>query len=190
MASGGRAGKNWVRTELGANGKGPTQHQPPNHWCERGDSNPHGFTRQILSLVRLPIPPLSQTSYPERLLQTEGAIRVHRSHFREVTPSAQSKPSKSCRLFFFSELGTGPGAAAALRQGAYAGLKPTSRGMGRPSIRTAGCIRLQPLAGIGQARERRRFEIVGLENGRKSTSFEIDTLRGEPVRYCTSFSFW
>ena len=30
-----------------------------NDWCERGDSNPHGFTRQILSLVRLPIPPLS-----------------------------------------------------------------------------------------------------------------------------------
>jgi hypothetical protein len=28
-------------------------------WCERGDSNPHGFTRQILSLVRLPVPPLS-----------------------------------------------------------------------------------------------------------------------------------
>jgi hypothetical protein len=31
-----------------------------NDWCERGDSNPHGFTRQILSLVRLPIPPLSR----------------------------------------------------------------------------------------------------------------------------------
>ena len=31
-----------------------------NSWCERGDSNPHGFPRQILSLVRLPIPPLSQ----------------------------------------------------------------------------------------------------------------------------------
>jgi hypothetical protein len=31
----------------------------PEVWCERGDSNPHGFTRQILSLVRLPIPPLS-----------------------------------------------------------------------------------------------------------------------------------
>jgi hypothetical protein len=28
-------------------------------WCERGDSNPHGLPRQILSLVRLPIPPLS-----------------------------------------------------------------------------------------------------------------------------------
>ena len=34
-----------------------------NAWCERGDSNPHGFTRQILSLVRLPIPPLSQPSH-------------------------------------------------------------------------------------------------------------------------------
>ena len=32
-------------------------------WCERGDSNPHGFTRQILSLVRLPIPPLSHNIF-------------------------------------------------------------------------------------------------------------------------------
>ena len=32
-----------------------------NGWCERGDLNPHGFTRQILSLVRLPIPPLSHS---------------------------------------------------------------------------------------------------------------------------------
>jgi hypothetical protein len=29
-------------------------------WCERRDSNPHGFPHQILSLARLPIPPLSQ----------------------------------------------------------------------------------------------------------------------------------
>ena len=28
-------------------------------WCERGDSNPHTFRYQILSLARLPIPPLS-----------------------------------------------------------------------------------------------------------------------------------
>ena len=28
-------------------------------WCERGDLNPHGLPRQILSLVRLPISPLS-----------------------------------------------------------------------------------------------------------------------------------
>ena len=33
--------------------------EPDDIWCERRDSNPHGFTRQILSLVRLPIPPLS-----------------------------------------------------------------------------------------------------------------------------------
>ena len=31
------------------------------HACERGDLNPHGVTHQILSLARLPIPPLSQT---------------------------------------------------------------------------------------------------------------------------------
>ncbi len=29
-------------------------------WCERGDLNPHGLLRQILSLVRLPISPLSR----------------------------------------------------------------------------------------------------------------------------------
>ena len=29
-------------------------------WCERGDSNPHGLPRQLLRLVRLPIPPLSR----------------------------------------------------------------------------------------------------------------------------------
>jgi hypothetical protein len=34
-----------------------------NSWCERGDSNPHGFPRQILSLVRLPIPPLSHLGF-------------------------------------------------------------------------------------------------------------------------------
>ena len=31
-------------------------------YCERRDSNPHGFPRQNLNLVRLPIPPLSQGS--------------------------------------------------------------------------------------------------------------------------------
>lgn len=28
-------------------------------WCERGESNPHTVRRQILSLVRLPVPPPS-----------------------------------------------------------------------------------------------------------------------------------
>src|SRR5690348_11344339 len=31
-------------------------------WCERGESNPHPLRDQILSLARLPIPPLSHTS--------------------------------------------------------------------------------------------------------------------------------
>src|SRR5690349_11505581 len=34
-----------------------------NEWCERGDSIPHGFTRQSLSMVRLPIPPLSHREH-------------------------------------------------------------------------------------------------------------------------------
>jgi Flagellar biosynthesis protein, FliO len=41
-------------------------------WCERGDLNPHGFPRQILSLVRLPIPPLSRPP----ALRAEAAFRV------------------------------------------------------------------------------------------------------------------
>ena len=39
-------------------------------WCERGDSNPHGFPRQILSLVRLPIPPLSHFGAAVERIQT------------------------------------------------------------------------------------------------------------------------
>ncbi len=35
---------------------------PPERWCERGDSNPHPVRDQILSLARLPIPPLSRAS--------------------------------------------------------------------------------------------------------------------------------
>src|SRR6185312_1523175 len=34
-------------------------------WCERGDSNPHGLPRQLLRLVRLPIPPLSRLRWRE-----------------------------------------------------------------------------------------------------------------------------
>jgi len=33
---------------------------PVSGWCERGDSNPHPLRDQILSLARLPIPPLSR----------------------------------------------------------------------------------------------------------------------------------
>ena|SRR5690606_24327131 len=39
----------------------PTGNNPWRYcWCERGESNPHGvLPHQILSLARLPIPPLS-----------------------------------------------------------------------------------------------------------------------------------
>ena len=47
---------------------------PENCWCERGDSNPHGFTRQILSLVRLPIPPLSHHA---QLYKAAGILFQH-----------------------------------------------------------------------------------------------------------------
>ena len=46
---------------MGHRAVGDKIEEPANYWCERGDSNPHGFTRQILSLVRLPIPPLSHS---------------------------------------------------------------------------------------------------------------------------------
>jgi hypothetical protein len=39
----------------------------PDLWCERGDLNPHGLPRQILSLVRLPISPLSLWAVLKRL---------------------------------------------------------------------------------------------------------------------------
>ena len=51
-------------------------------WCERGDSNPHPLRDQILSLARLPIPPLSRF---------EAAIIAYRlSHFN---PRGFSSPS-------------------------------------------------------------------------------------------------
>ena len=46
-------------TKLDTNEKGPILRSALTYWCERGDLNPHGLPRQILSLVRLPISPLS-----------------------------------------------------------------------------------------------------------------------------------
>jgi hypothetical protein len=42
-------------------------------WCERGESNPHTVRRQILSLVRLPVPP---PSHPIFNLQANSSITV------------------------------------------------------------------------------------------------------------------
>ena len=47
----------------------------PERWCERGDSNPHPLRDQILSLARLPIPPLSR---PAIIINQEGLINSRR----------------------------------------------------------------------------------------------------------------
>ena len=58
--------------EEGSAGKGAKA------WCERGDSNPHPLRDQILSLARLPIPPLSRRPIIRQLSphsQGEGCAR-------------------------------------------------------------------------------------------------------------------
>ncbi len=62
-------------------------------WCERGDSNPHGFTRQILSLVRLPIPPLSQRYW---IIQSGWLF------LEEVFPAAAAPVKAQPRAGYFS----------------------------------------------------------------------------------------
>ena len=62
------------RHKIGHNCKSADARSAQTFWCERGDSNPHGFTRQILSLVRLPIPPLSQ---PEQLYKAAEILSTH-----------------------------------------------------------------------------------------------------------------
>ena len=47
-------------------------------WCERGDSNPHGLPRQLLRLVRLPIPPLSRMRRGDVGGRSGWQVRRHR----------------------------------------------------------------------------------------------------------------
>ena len=45
--------------------------------CERGDSNPHGLSHEILNLARLPVPPLSpydrEKSHKPKITRVDGA---------------------------------------------------------------------------------------------------------------------
>ena len=79
----------------------------PELWCERGDSNPYGFTRQILSLVRLPIPPLSHSTVlptvrrPMSSATLRGSLSGHhkfRGNVRRLQCQAQAPGSKSSIL--------------------------------------------------------------------------------------------
>ena len=83
-------------------------------WCERRDSNPHGFTRQILSLVRLPIPPLSldgpsnKLSYFPSIVATFGnffaPFGVNRLVAPAMMPFAPFSYTQFCRKGFFAIL--------------------------------------------------------------------------------------
>ena len=72
---------------------------PPRPWCERRDSNSHAFRRQNLNLVRLPIPPLSQSPHfniiaPFRSTRRPSRPCVGRSdpnvHLSATTPAITS----------------------------------------------------------------------------------------------------
>src|ERR1700685_4671709 len=76
-------------------------------WSERGYTTPHGFPRQILSLVRLPIPPLSQamkwigeedSTAGRTFRNNERVLAGHAcQHFTRVTPAQQlSRPGRVC----------------------------------------------------------------------------------------------
>src|SRR5437870_843342 len=56
-------------------------------WCERGDSNPHTFRYQILSLARLPIPPLSQINQKASI--TQRGQRVRSPTAKRVSPNSK-----------------------------------------------------------------------------------------------------
>jgi hypothetical protein len=63
----------------------PPRRQPIERkaWCERGDSNPHPLRDQILSLARLPIPPLSRNHRPfsYRITDLSPVVQQRRRFF-------------------------------------------------------------------------------------------------------------
>ena len=70
-------------------------------WCEKGDSNPQGLPRQILSLVRLPVPPFSQadgkTADRTRAL---SAVAVDGEPTRNRTWNLRIKSPMLCQLSY------------------------------------------------------------------------------------------
>src|SRR5437660_464783 len=83
----------------------------PGLWCERGDSNPHTFRYQILSLARLPIPPLSQFKYSE--VENSTAVTRYRTASgsdRIVPGNARSNASQ-----WNGPVATAPGSVTVLK---------------------------------------------------------------------------
>src|SRR5258706_2626113 len=67
-------------------------------WCERGDSNPHTFRYQILSLARLPIPPLSRSRFDYHPSSAKKNITrecvIHRGPIANESRARASSPSQ------------------------------------------------------------------------------------------------
>src|SRR5208337_2815238 len=83
--------------KIGHSQKRADSRSAPNDWCERGDSNPHGLPRQILSLVRLPIPPLSHAlSGPFPRVESGDhqsrcePVSIATSHLKGAPPAPES----------------------------------------------------------------------------------------------------
>ena len=64
-------------------------------WCERGDLNPHGFPRWILSPVRLPIPPLSRVLHEWTAFRCRSTpVADGRRRFTETVSGARPALSR------------------------------------------------------------------------------------------------
>ncbi len=82
-------------------------------WCERGDSNPHAVRRWNLNPVRLPIPPLSQSSvspfdrgqHQPAIIRQRPAILPTSGMIWQPLPPAKTKNRRqaTCRRFIGCE---------------------------------------------------------------------------------------
>jgi hypothetical protein len=62
--------------KIGHSRKWADRESPVSCWCGRGDLNPHGLPRQILSLVRLPISPLPHVALDAGLVDCPRPFRT------------------------------------------------------------------------------------------------------------------
>ena len=75
-----------VGTKLGTMRTGGFFEPPVSIWCERRDSNPHGFPHWILSPARLPVPPLSHSNHQSLVPYTCPTV-AQLSLFSQPAPS-------------------------------------------------------------------------------------------------------
>jgi hypothetical protein len=66
-------------------------------WCERGDSNPHPLRDQILSLARLPVPPLSRLKLTPLLYNYLSGGRCSSNSLVQSAKAVGSPPGQTIR---------------------------------------------------------------------------------------------